>query len=106
MKKFQKLLITTLAVLLMNFANALEIVDVRSDYWAGQEIVRAIQNGYIYVIDGNKFKPEGIMTRSEFVSALLKVIQRQNNRLAPYLPNITREQLCTITIEDVHNLNY
>lgn len=34
-----------------------------------------------------------------------KVIQKQNNRLAPYLPNITREQLCTITAEDVHNLN-
>ena len=35
-----------------------------------------------------------------------KVIQRQNNRLAPYLPNITHEQLCTITREDVRNLNY
>ena len=70
MKKFQKLLIVTLAVLLGNFANALEIVDVRADYWAGQEIVRSIQNEYIYVIDGNKFKPEDTMTRSEFVTAL------------------------------------
>ena len=81
MKKIQKLFIATLALLLMNIANALEIVDVRSDYWAGQEIVRAIQNGYIYVIDGNKFKPEGIMTRSEFVTALLKVIQRQDEKV-------------------------
>lgn len=93
MKKFQKLLITTLAVLLMNFANALEIVDVRSDYWAGQEIVRAIQNGYIYVIDGNKFKPEDTMTRSEFVSALLKVIQRQNE-----------EVVQGTTFKDINNL--
>ena len=81
MKKFQKLLIVTLAVLLGNFANALEIVDVRADYWAGQEIVRSIQNEYIYVIDGNKFKPEDTMTRSEFVTALLKVIRRQNEEV-------------------------
>ena len=62
MKKIQKLLIVALALLLFNVANALEIVDVRADYWAGQEIVRSIQNGYIYVVDGNKFKPEGTMS--------------------------------------------
>ncbi len=78
MKKIQRLLIATLALLLMNTSHALEIIDVRADHWAGQSIIHAIQNGYIYVIDGNKFKPEGTMTRSEFVSALLKVIRRQN----------------------------
>lgn len=93
MKKFQKILIATFALLMFNFANALEIVDVRSDYWAGQEIVRAIQNGYIYVIDGNKFKPEDTMTRSEFVSALLKVIERQNEEVTQ-----------RTTFKDVNNL--
>lgn len=93
MKKFQKLLVATLAILLVNIANALEIVDVRSDYWAGQEIVRAIQNGYIYVIDGNKFKPEETMTRSDFVTALLKVIQRQNEEVTQ-----------NTTFKDVNNL--
>lgn len=78
MKKFQRLLVITLAILLFNVANALEIVDVRGDYWASQEIAHSIQNGYIYVVDGNKFKPEGSMTRSEFVTALLKVIRRNN----------------------------
>jgi len=78
MKKIQRLLIAALALLLMNSSHALEIIDVRADHWAGQSIIHAIQNGYIYVIDGNKFKPEGTMTRSEFVSALLKVIRRQN----------------------------
>ena len=78
MKKFQKLLVITLALLICNIANALEIVDVRADHWAGQEIVRSIQNGYIQVIDSNKFVPEGTMTRSEFVKALLKVIRRNN----------------------------
>lgn len=81
MKKFQKILVVMFALMLMNIANALEIVDVRNDYWAGQEIVRAIQNGYIYVIDGNKFKPEENMSRSEFVTALLKVIRRQNEEI-------------------------
>ena len=81
MKKFQKILTVMFALMLMNIANALEIVDVRSDYCAGQEIVRAIQNGYIYVIDGNKFKPEENMSRSEFVTALLKVIQRQDEKV-------------------------
>ena len=92
MKKFQKFLVATLAVLLMNIANALEIVDVRSDYWAGQEIIRAIQNDYIEVIDGNKFKPEDTMTRSEFVTALLKVIRRQNE-----------EVVQSTTFKDVNN---
>ena len=81
MKKLQKLLIATLAILLANIANALEIIDVRTDYWAGQEIVRSIQNGYIGIVDGNKFNPEGTMTRSEFVNALLKVINRQNEEI-------------------------
>lgn len=81
MKKLQRLLIATLAILLANIANALEIIDVRTDYWAGQEIVRSIQNGYIGIVDGNKFNPEGTMTRSEFVNALLKVINRQNEEI-------------------------
>ncbi|MBQ8635547.1 S-layer homology domain-containing protein [bacterium] len=93
MKKFQKLLVVTFALLLANIANALEIVDVRSDYWAGQEIVHAIQNGYIYVVDENKFKPEGTMTRSEFVTALLKVIRRQNE-----------EVVQKTTFKDINNL--
>lgn len=81
MKKLQRLLVATLAILLANIANALEIIDVRTDYWAGQEIVRSIQNGYIGIVDGNKFNPEGTMTRSEFVNALLKVINRQNEEI-------------------------
>lgn len=94
MKRIQKLLVATLAVLLINVANALEIVDVRSDYWAGQEIVRAIQNGYIYVVDGDKFKPEGTMTRSEFVTALLKVIRRQNEEV---VQNTTFKDITNLT---------
>ena len=78
MKKIQKLLVVALALSFANVVNALEIVDVQNTHWAGPQIVRAIENGYIYVIDENKFKPEGTMTRSEFVTALLKVIRRQD----------------------------
>lgn len=78
MKKIKKLLVITFAILLANFASALEIVDVQSDHWAGQEIIHSIQNGYIDIIDGNKFKPDATMSRAEFVTDLLKVIRRQN----------------------------
>lgn len=78
MKRFKNLLIVAAAFFLFNSANALEIIDVKNNYWASQEIINAIQNGYIYVIDNNKFVPEGTMTRSEFVSALLRVVRRQN----------------------------
>jgi len=78
MKKIQKLLVVSLAIMLFNFANALEIIDVKANHWASQEIVHSIQNGFLEVIDGNKFKPESSITRGDFVTALLKVIRRQN----------------------------
>ncbi|MBR2069323.1 MAG: S-layer homology domain-containing protein [Candidatus Gastranaerophilales bacterium] len=78
MKRFQKFLVVTMAILLANFASALEISDVKSNHWAAQEIIHAIQNGYIQVVDGNKFKPEATMSRAEFVTSLLKVIRRQD----------------------------
>ncbi len=78
MKKFQKLLVISFAFLLTSFASALEIVDVQSDYWASNEIIRSIQNGFLNVIDGNRFNPEGTITRSEFVTSLLKAIRREN----------------------------
>ena len=84
------MLVATLAILLVNIANALEIIDVRTDYWAGQEIIRSIQNGYIEIVDGNKFNPEGTMTRSEFVNALLKVINRQNEEIVKRRKRLTR----------------
>lgn len=78
MKKFQKILVTVLTIITCNIATAVEIVDVQNDYWASSEIVRSIQNGFLNIIDGNKFKPEGTITRSDFVTALLKVIKRDD----------------------------
>ncbi len=81
MKKIKNLFIVTLALFLFNSVSALEIIDVKRNYWASQEIINAIQRGYIYVIDNNKFVPEGTMTRSEFASALLRAVRRQNEPL-------------------------
>lgn len=81
MKKIQKLIVIAIALFTFNVANALEIIDVKASYWASQEIVRAIQNDYIQIVDGNKFNPEGTMTRSEFVYSLLKVIRRQDENV-------------------------
>ena len=94
MKKFQKFLVITLAILLGNIAHALEIVDVKADYWASTEIAHSIQNGYIYVVDGNKFNPEGQMTRSEFVTALLKVIRKNNE---PVVQGTTFKDINSLT---------
>jgi hypothetical protein len=78
MKRFQRLLVITMAVLIGNFCSALEITDVQNNHWAAQEIIRSIQNGYIQIVDGNKFKPEAPMPRAEFVTSLLKVIRRDS----------------------------
>ncbi len=67
-----------MTLLFANFASALEISDVKSNHWAAQEIIHSIQNGYIQIVDGDKFKPEASMPRAEFVTSLLKVIRRNN----------------------------
>ena len=106
MKNFYKLLVVAIALVSINVANALEIIDVKNNHWASQEIIRAIQNGYIGVVDGNKFKPEGTMTRSEFVCSLLKVIRRQNetvtqNTTFKDVNNLTPNKKCVVLSEQI-----
>ncbi len=106
MNNFCKFLVIAITMISIGAANALEIIDVRKDYWAGQEIVRAIQNGYIGIVDGNKFNPEGTMTRSEFVCSLLKVIRRQNetvtkNTTFKDVNNLTPNKKCVMLSEQI-----
>lgn len=65
-----------LGLLAMNAVPALAataIADVSQNYWAKKEIVQVVDDN-IMCLSGNRFNPEGNMTRVEFVNALLKVL--------------------------------
>lgn len=56
---------------------AASIADVSNNYWAAKEI-NLVVNDNIMSMSGNRFNPEGNMTRVEFVNALLKVLSNDN----------------------------
>ncbi len=56
---------------------AASIADVSQNYWAAKEI-NLVVNDDIMTLSGNRFNPEGNMTRVEFVNALLKVLSNEN----------------------------
>lgn len=56
---------------------ATAIADVSQNYWAKKEIVEVVDDN-IMCLTGNRFNPEGNMTRIEFVNALLKVLSNDN----------------------------
>lgn len=56
---------------------AASIADVSQNYWASKEINIVVDNN-IMTLTGNRFNPEGNMTRVEFVNALLKVLSDEN----------------------------
>lgn len=58
-------------------ALAASIADVSQNYWASKEINIVVDNN-IMTLSGNRFNPEGNMTRVEFVNALLKVLSDEN----------------------------
>lgn len=69
-----------LGLLAMNVIPALAataIADVSQNYWAKKEIVEVVDDN-IMCLTGNRFNPEGNMTRIEFVNALLKVLSNEN----------------------------
>lgn len=69
-----------LGLLAMNAVPALAataIADVSQNYWAKKEIVEVVDEN-IMCLTGNRFNPEGNMTRIEFVNALLKVLSNDN----------------------------
>lgn len=96
----------TLGLLAMNAVPALAataIADVSQNYWAKKEIVQVVDDS-IMCLSGNRFNPEGNMTRVEFVNALLKVLSNENlnvnisnkfsdiNNDTPNYENILRSQ--------------
>ena len=78
MKKFIAGLMT-LCLLSFNVVPALaaSIADVGQNYWASKEINIVVDDN-IMSLSGNRFNPEGDMTRVEFVNALLKVLSDEN----------------------------
>lgn len=56
---------------------AASIADVGQNYWASKEINIVVDNS-IMSLSGNRFNPEGSMTRVEFVNVLLKVLSNEN----------------------------
>ena len=77
----KKLISGAMALCLLAFtavpAMAASIADVNQNYWAAKEIVSVV-NDNIMTLSGNRFNPEGNMTRVEFVNALLKVLSNDN----------------------------
>lgn len=53
------------------------IDDVNKDYWAQPEIASVVSDSIMSLTNGN-FRPEGRITRADFVSALLKVLGNEN----------------------------
>ena len=70
MKKFVSGLMA-LCLLALNAVPVLaaSIADVGQNYWASKEINIVVDNS-IMSLSGNRFNPEGSMTRVEFVNAL------------------------------------
>ena len=56
---------------------AANISDVTKSYWAATEINNVVDNN-VMTLTGNKFNPEGTVSRVEFVQALLKVLTNDN----------------------------
>lgn len=58
-------------------SSAATISDVSSDYWANVEINNVVDNN-VMSLSGDKFNPEGSVSRVEFVQSLLKVLTNDN----------------------------
>ncbi len=56
---------------------AATISDVSADYWASMEINNVVDNK-VMSLKGDKFNPEGTMSRVEFVQSLLKLLTNDN----------------------------
>ena len=60
------------------FAINNRIKDVTSGYWANTSIENVVSDSIMYTDGTGKFNPEAAITRAEFVTALLKVLNNDN----------------------------
>lgn len=85
MKEFKRQLCGVLLLLILafgsNVAKAAEINDIAPNYWAYKPIEKCITNNYLRLDKQGNFNPEGKISRVDFVTALLKVLQSDNLKL-------------------------
>ena len=87
----KKLLASLLVACLMSFnlspvmsITVGDIKDVSAGYWASTEITEVVSDDILFTDGTGRFNPESDITRAEFVTALLKVL---NNADLPVVPN-------------------
>ena len=64
--------------LLPVMANTIGIRDIDTGYWANKEIVQVVTDEIMTTDGTGRFNPESNITRAEFVTALLKVLNNNN----------------------------
>ncbi len=85
-KLLVSLLVTCLLGLNISPAFAItvgEIRDISAQYWASKEIVEVVSDEIMYTDGTGRFNPEADITRAEFVTALLKVLNNANLAVVP-----------------------
>jgi len=80
MKLFKKVipLFVFFVFLIGNIACATEVMDVKADHWAAKEIANSIINGYLNLNEKNEFLPDGKISRTDFVSGLVRALGSEN----------------------------
>ena len=80
-----KKILTMIFAFFLTVGNAFagELFDVPADYWAVKEIVYCIKEAIIDPIDANTFAPEGLVTRAEFNSMLLRALGHKQASVEP-----------------------
>jgi len=59
-----------LAVVMIVPAKAVQFSDLAPNHWGYEKIVEFVQKGYMKGYDDNTFKPDGSLTRAEFVHVI------------------------------------
>lgn len=74
--------VLTASMLGLNFTPALALQskfrDVSNNYWANSQIEYVVSESLMYLDSAGNFNPESDITRAEFVTALLKVLNNDN----------------------------
>ncbi len=82
-------------VFAMNYDNC-KIKDVSVNYWANSAIECVVSDSIMYTDNFGKFNPENPVTRAEFVTALLKVLNNDNCEIK------SENKYSDVTVQDAY----